>query len=103
MLSEDVEWHVPGRSPIAGSYEGRDAVLAYFEKRRDMAEATFQIETRDVLANDHRVVILADGTAERSGRALAWQTVGLFTVLDGKITSGRLLPFDQAEFDAIWT
>jgi len=26
MLAEDVVWHVPGTSPIAGDYRGREAV-----------------------------------------------------------------------------
>ncbi len=29
LLSADVEWHVPGRSSIAGDYYGAEAVLAY--------------------------------------------------------------------------
>jgi ketosteroid isomerase-like protein len=27
MLAENVVWHVPGRSPIAGEHRGREAVI----------------------------------------------------------------------------
>lgn len=30
MFEEHVVWHTPGRNPLAGDYEGRDAVLASF-------------------------------------------------------------------------
>ena len=102
MLSDAVVWHVPGRNAIAGTYTSRDIVLSYFEKRRDLARATFAIEIRDVLASDETVVILAGGTTKRGGRSLAWETVGLFTVEESTIASARLLPFDQDEFDEIW-
>lgn len=41
LLSEDVAWHVPGRSPIAGHYHGHDEVLA---DRRARTPATFRID-----------------------------------------------------------
>ena len=34
LLAEDVVWHVPGTSPIAGEYRGREAVVGYFRLRR---------------------------------------------------------------------
>ena len=34
LMAEDIVWHVPGSSPIAGDYRGRDAVLDYFRTRR---------------------------------------------------------------------
>jgi ketosteroid isomerase-like protein len=30
LLADDVVWHVPGTSPIAGDYRGRQAVIGYF-------------------------------------------------------------------------
>ena len=67
MLSEDVAWHVPGRSAIAGDYRGRDEVLRYFVARRELAQETFRIVVRGVLADDERAVIFAGaGAARRS-------------------------------------
>ena len=32
LLSEDVEWHIPGEGlPLAGTYRGRDAVGQFFD------------------------------------------------------------------------
>jgi ketosteroid isomerase-like protein len=103
MLTEDVVWHVPGRSSIAGHYRGIEQVLGYFSKRRDLARRTFRIHVHDVLANDERVVILAGGTAEIGGRSVAWETAGIFRIEAGRIAECWLLPFDQYAFDQIWS
>jgi ketosteroid isomerase-like protein len=102
LLSEDVTWHVPGRSAIAGDHEGIEAVIDYFRRRRDFTSATFHVVVRDVLASGDRVVAFAGGEAERYGRRHAWETAGVFLVRDGKIAECRLLPFDQYLFDEIW-
>jgi ketosteroid isomerase-like protein len=32
MLTDDVEWHVPGDSAIAGHYHGLDVVVEHFRR-----------------------------------------------------------------------
>jgi ketosteroid isomerase-like protein len=103
MLAEDVAWHVPGRSAIAGDYRGRDEVLGYFATRRRLARATFRIAIGDVLANDERAVIFAGGQVQRESETVAWKTLGVFRVADGKIAECWVLPYDQYAFDAIWS
>ena len=103
MLTDDVVWHVPGRSPIAGDHTGIEALMDYFERRRALARATFRIEVRAVLAQDDLVLQLAGGTAELGGESVAWETVGVFRVRGGRIAEGRLVPFDQYLFDRVWS
>jgi uncharacterized protein len=103
MLADDIVWHVPGRSPIAGDHEGIEAVMTYFERRRALAGATFRIDVRAVLAQDDLVMQLAGGTAELGGESVAWETVGVFRVRDGRIAEGRLVPFDLYLFDRVWS
>src|SRR2546423_15493491 len=76
LLAEDVAWHVPGRSPIAGDYRGRDEVLRYFVTRRELAHATFRILVRGVLADDERAVIFAGGQVQRGGGTSTGGAVG---------------------------
>jgi ketosteroid isomerase-like protein len=102
LLAPDAEWHVPGQNAIAGSYRGRDEVLAYFAKRRDLAERTFRIEIREAYGADAGVVTLAFGRAELGGREGEWGTAGVYRFDRELLASGRLLPMDQATFDAIW-
>ena len=103
MLAEDATWHVPGRSVLAGDYRGRDEVLRYFVRRRELADATFRIVVRRVIADDEGAVIFAGGQVRRDGETFAWETVGVFRIADDKIAECWVLPYDQYSFDEIWS
>jgi 2'-5' RNA ligase len=103
LLAEDVVWHVPGTSAIAGSHRGVEAVLAYMDARRRMMHGTFRVEVEGAAIIAGRVVQLAGGRAERDGHEVGWETVGVFHVAGGRIAECWLIPFDQAAFDRIWT
>jgi 2'-5' RNA ligase len=101
-LTEDVVWHVPGRSRISGEHRGIDAVLAYFDARRTMTDRTFDITVHGTSLIGDRVVQLAGGRASRHGSELSWETVGVFRVEDDRIAECWLVPFDLYAFDQMW-
>jgi ketosteroid isomerase-like protein len=103
LLTEDVVWHVPGRNAIAGSYEGIEAVMGYFARRRDLASRTFRLHPGEVLtgAGDH-IAVLTEGTAVLAGTEQRWSTVGLYRFRSGRIAECWLLPLDPEEFDRLW-
>jgi ketosteroid isomerase-like protein len=98
VLCADVVWHVPGRSAIAGTYTGVEAVLAYFARRSGVAARTFRMQPAAVLAggSEHAAAI-THGTATVDGRSERWSTVGLYRIREGRVAECRLLPFDQDE------
>jgi acyl-CoA thioesterase FadM/ketosteroid isomerase-like protein len=103
LLAEDVVWHVPGTSPIAGDYRGRKAVLGYFGLRKSLAGGTIQITKISHAQNDDALVQLADGHARLGGRDVVWRTAGVYRVADGKIAEAWLVPLDQRHFDRAWS
>lgn len=102
LLSEDVVWHVPGTSPISGEHRGREAVLEYFLRRRELAGGTMRVSERGQLEGHDVVVQLADGTATIGGQTSSWRTAGLYRVAGGRLVEAWLVPADLAAFDAIW-
>lgn len=103
LLADDVRWTVPGESRIAGSYVGRKGVLGYFRERSALASNSLVLTRRDVLVGSRgRIAALTDGAARIDALDRRWSTIGLYEVADERIRSCRLLPFDQAEFDAAW-
>ena len=95
LLADDIAWHVPGRSPIAGHYHGHQEVLGYFGARRAHAKATFRVLPRAILADDQQAVHLAGGQLERDGQLRTWQAVGLFRIAGGKdrrVLAGAVRP-----------
>jgi uncharacterized protein len=103
VLTEDVEWHVPGGSAIAGDYSGIDAVLGYFARRRGLATTAFRMHPGEILVGDHHVAVITEATASLRGREYSWRTLSLYRLQGGRISACWLRPFDEAKFDAIWS
>jgi ketosteroid isomerase-like protein len=104
LLADDIVWRVPGDNAIAGVYEGVDAVMGYFARRRDLAARTFRMHPGELLAGDgDHVAVLTDGTATIDGDEHRWSTVGLYRLREGRVAACWLLPLDAAAFDAIWS
>jgi ketosteroid isomerase-like protein len=102
LLTDDVEWTVPGDNAIAGTYRGADEVIAYFERRRALASNSFRLHPGEVLIGDSHVAVLTDGTATFRGVEHRWSTLGLYRLRDERIAACWLLALDQAAFDAVW-
>jgi uncharacterized protein len=100
LLADDIVWHVPGTSPIAGDHRGRDAVIEYFRRRRELAGGAMEIVKHDEMHDDEVVVQLADGRAPGLGE---WRTAGVYRVAGGRIVEAWLVPLDLAHFDAVWS
>jgi acyl-CoA thioesterase FadM/ketosteroid isomerase-like protein len=102
LLAEDVVWHVPGTSPIAGDYRGRDAVIGYFRRRRELAGGSITVTKSGEAHHDEALVQLADGRASLGGEQVVWRTAGVYRVAGGKIAEAWLVPLDQEDFDRLW-
>jgi YbgC/YbaW family acyl-CoA thioester hydrolase len=102
LLAEDVVWHVPGTSPIAGDYRGCEAVTGYFRRRRELAGGAIGIAKAGEAHHDEALVQLADGRAALGGREVVWRTAGVYRVAAGRIAEAWLVPLDQEHFDRVW-
>jgi ketosteroid isomerase-like protein len=102
VLTADVVWHVPGGSALAGDHRGRDAVLRYFARRREMANATMQITVHGESQIGDLVVTRADGAAVVDGEPAAWRTVGIYRLAGGRVAECWMVPLDQEAFDRVW-
>jgi acyl-CoA thioesterase FadM/ketosteroid isomerase-like protein len=102
LLAEDVVWHVPGASPIAGDYRGREAVTEYFRLRRELAGGAIRVTKGGEAHHEEALVQLADGRAPLGGREVIWRTAGVYRVADGRIAEAWLVPLHQEHFDRVW-
>jgi acyl-CoA thioesterase FadM/ketosteroid isomerase-like protein len=102
LLAEDVVWHVPGTSPIAGDYRGREAVIGYFRRRRELAGGSITVMKSGEAHHDEALVQLADGRASLGGERVVWRTAGVYRVAGGRIAEAWLVPLDQEHFDRLW-
>lgn len=103
LISADVTWQVPGRSPVAGTYHGHDELFAYFGKLMELSNGTFKPELHDTVASDQHVVNLERLTAQRNGKNLDVNLALVVHVRDGKISEVWDLFSDQYGWDEFWS
>jgi ketosteroid isomerase-like protein len=103
LLAPAIAWHVPGSSPIAGDHQGKDAVAAYFQLRRTLAEATMRMTPGDAIVTDDCVAQFVRGEATLGGEEVSWQTVGAYRFEGELVAEVSLVPLDLKLFDRIWS
>jgi ketosteroid isomerase-like protein len=102
LLAEDAAWHVPGRSPVSGTFAPRGSVLSFFGLLRERSGGTFRARLRDVYASDEGAVALAQVGGQRAGRVYDSTYLLRFRVEGGLVREAWLHNWDQAAFEAFW-
>jgi ketosteroid isomerase-like protein len=104
IFADDINWTIPGSSPVSGVYTGHDEVLGFFGQLMERSNGTFNLEIHDVLDNGaDKVALLVTETAQRDDASLEDLGVHLWTVQDAKATTFRAFAGDQSENDAFWS
>ena len=100
LFDENIVWHFPGASKLAGEHIGRDAVLAVLGAYGEASGGTLQANPVDVMASDDHVTGWARDTATANGRTLDLDSFVVFTMRDGKVTAAQHLVADIEGLDA---
>jgi len=103
VLADDILWHVPGRGPLAGDYQGHAEVLGFFQHFVELSEGTFRVQIDDILAKGNRVVVLVTESAWRLGRRWSSPQVHVWTVENGRATVFWQFQGDQQTEDEFWS
>jgi ketosteroid isomerase-like protein len=100
LLDDDVVYHFPGRSAVAGTYRGRAKVLGLFGAFRGLLDAPTALASHDVVASEAHVVELTTHSAARRGRPHEWHAVRIYHVDEDRISEIWLMIEDVGAFDA---
>jgi uncharacterized protein len=101
LLDEDVVWHVPGTSALAGDIHGRDALWQWFDRLHEVTGGTFTLEDHDILATDDHVVALNVMSATIDGVPVRVQMANVMHFRDGRQQERWFHPSDMSAFDQI--
>jgi hypothetical protein len=102
VMAQDVVWHEPGRSSLAGDYKGPEAVLGFLAQLKDRSGGTLKIEILDVLSEPGRAVVFQRETATKNGKDLDVIAAVDFEIHNGKITEVTVYHADTYRFDEFW-
>jgi ketosteroid isomerase-like protein len=100
LVTPEVVWHVPGEHPMAGTIDGREALLSWLAQLADMG---FWLVEHDVFASDQHVCAISTMGARRDGVDVQTRVVSIFRYSGGRQVERWLYPDDAAAWNAIFT
>jgi len=101
LFTDDIKYHISGRSLVSGDYSGKDEVLGFFGKLMGLSGGTFQVEVLDILANDEHGVALTMERGQRDGKTLENRAVHVWDIRDGKCA--RFRGYNEEGWDEFWS
>ena len=99
LFDQDAIWHAPGRNPVAGDYQGVEAILGFFARTMEVTGGTFRAELHDVVANDEHAVAIYVSRGQREGRTLDNKDVLVQHIRNGRLAETWQLSADQYAAD----
>ena len=86
LFADDIVWHFPGSSKLAGEHTGRDAALTALGGYGAASGGTLRANLIDLMASNDHVAGVANDTATSAGRTLDVRSTVVFAMQDGKVT-----------------
>jgi ketosteroid isomerase-like protein len=87
---------------MSGSHRGRDGILTFLRRTRELTGGTYRVQLLWVVADDEHVVPVYRARGEREGRTLDIEQALFVSVREGLWTEVRAQPLDPVAFDAFW-
>ena len=104
LFGDNVSWHTPGRSLLAGDVVGREAVFARLGRYMVETGGTFRADLKRVLTDeDGRVIGIHHNVAERDGKHLDVYGCIVFELEKGRVVDGREHFYDLHAWDEFWS
>lgn len=100
VFAEDLQWHLPGHHPLAGTKKGVDEVLAFFGRLRSLGLQVTPLGMGEL--NSGGVVEVYKAKGEVNGAKLNAFNCNYYTVREGRITEVQVLMADQHGYDAFF-
>lgn len=101
--SDDLVWHQPGKSPLAGSFKGKEAVFAHLADFAKLSNGSFAIDSLDYITDNNDLVLASiHFKASANNLSIEMKGVDLFRIEDGKIHEIWLFSEKLEQEDNFW-
>ena len=101
LLDDQIVWHWPGRSSMAGDYVGRDAALGLIRGFHRLTRGRLKVEPVDILEGDDFLMAFTHISAEQDDRTLDVMMADAMRFgPDGRVVEYWTLSNDQAAVDS---
>ena len=103
LFTEDAVWHSGGSGRMAGTKQGRDAIMAFFGDLYSLSDGTVRVTLEDVVAGENHTVGIQRNHAERNGKTMDQRAVVVFRLTGGKVSEVHEFLEDTAKADSFWS
>jgi ketosteroid isomerase-like protein len=94
---------MPGKSGLAGHYQGRDAIVGLYERMSRLTDGTMQFTPSRVISeNDQAIVVFGREHASRDGRELDTDAIHIVVLRERRVGEVWVLHQDQDRVDEFW-
>jgi len=97
--TDNITFSVPGKGKISGTHKRNEFISPWVSGVIELTNGTFRETVNDVVANDHRGVVLVTHEFERNSRKFKYDTAHIYRIKDGKLDSFEEYPADLYYFD----
>lgn len=102
-LHPEYQNHTPGSSQLAGSYAGKEGMLAHIQQMQTLTNGTFRAHHQGVfIADDEWGLVPVTLRAERNGKKLEMLAFGVWRFKDGLFIDHWENPWDLKTFEEFW-
>ena len=99
LLAEKCAWTMPGDSPLAGVYEGPEAIFHFMARLGELTD-DLRSDLVDIFVSDRGAVVRYRIHAERGAETLDMEHLFMIGIdEDGLITEGVFAPIGQHRYD----
>jgi uncharacterized protein len=102
LLAPTTKWIILGEGELAGTYEGPEAIFAFWKRVAEKTGGGLRLTLDDVLANDDRAVALVRVRGRRGDKVLDERQVVVFELQRSKVTSATFVYERPDVYDAFW-
>jgi ketosteroid isomerase-like protein len=102
FYAEDIVFHIPGRSPFAGTHHGREAAVRYIEAAVARSyRGEVEVELIDMLAGEERVALIVRERFIREEGDIEIRRANVYRIRGNEIAEVWIFEGNQYEVDEL--
>jgi len=103
VLDDASVLHVPGRSGLAGDYQGQEAIVGLLGRMAEYTHGTLHLGSPTPVAEDVHVLVLQGHISATATRTrLDTDVIHALSLRGDKIQEAWIFSLDQDDFDEFW-
>lgn len=99
VMTDDVVYHFPGESSLAGTYRGKSEVLEFLPRLPALLDEPPIFDVHDVLSSEAHATDLSTFYGIRRGQRFSWRVSRVYHFRNGLISEVFVMVDDQTGLD----